>query len=220
MLLHSERFEGVRTRRRKAALALGMGLLLIPGRWASGADAHAPAGVESTSSDEAPAPVATPPIESPNELEWRRRRIADALLQIEGAGFYEAVGRPDLAERYETRRPLKTAGRVTGGAVLAAGFLVLVVIAVGITGTCDSPCAPGSTPTPSFVVPDFMMLGGLMLLLLPTVFETDPVNEHEKLGLAEAEAAVRARSPGHPANLSIAPRLEHDGAALTLSVRF
>jgi hypothetical protein len=109
---------------------------------------------------------------------------------------------------------------VTGGAVLAAGFLVLVVIAVGITGTCDSPCAPGSTPTPSFVVPDSLMLGGLVLLLLPTVFDTDPVNEREKLRLAEAEAAARARPPRRPVNLSIAPRLEHDGAALMLSVRF
>ena len=197
-----------------------MGLLLIPGRWASGADAHTPADVESKSSDDVPAPVPALPVENANELEWRRRRIADALLQIEGAGFYEAVGRPDLADRYETRRSLKTAGRVTGGAVLAAGFLVFVVIAAGIAGTCDSPCAPGSTASPSFVVPDSMMLGGLVLLLLPAIFDTDPVNEREKLGLAEAEAAARARPPRRPANLSIVPRLEHAGAALTLSLRF
>ena len=201
-----------------------MGLLLIPGPWASGADAHTPAGVEFISPDEAPASVPAPPVENPNELEWRRRRIADALLQIEGAGFYEAVGRPDLADRYETRRSLKTAvPRDRGAPCWGRGSWYssssrqesLVPVTRAVRAGLHS-------PAPSFVVPDSMMLGGLVLLLLPSVFDTDPVNEREKLGLAEAEAAARARArpPRRPANLSIVPRLEHDGAALTLSLRF
>lgn len=196
----------------------------MPGRWAFGADAQAPAEVEPKSSGDEPSPVTAPPALSPSEVEGRRRRIADALLQIEGAEFYVNVGRPDLARRYKERSSNKTAVRVAGGVVMAAGFVALIAVAVASTGVCDGEPAPcgssSSTSSPYIIVPDLVMLGGLALLVAPAIFDTDPVSDQEKADLADAEAAARTRSLVRRNSLSFAPRLEHDGAALTFSGRF
>jgi hypothetical protein len=70
------------------------------------------------------------------------------------------------------------------------------------------------------IIPDAMLLGGLVLLVAPSFFDTDPVSEQEKTDLAEAEATARVRSSTRPAGVSFAPRLEGSGAGITLSGRF
>ncbi len=62
-------------------------------------------------------------------------RFADSGEALPGASLYEALGRPDLAERYRSRQRARIALLATGITVASVGALVTLPFA--ITGAVD-----------------------------------------------------------------------------------
>jgi hypothetical protein len=192
---------------------LGAVFLMIPARWASAAEAL----------PTAPA-AASVEVSTPRDKPWSPNREAVNLMRIDGAAFYDAVGRPDLASRYGTRHALQITGRVVGGLSLGLGVLSWVAVKALLEGFELPGCAlsnndPSCHHDETLWVPDLMMAGGAVLILA-TLGRTDPVSDGEKADLAY-EAARKPPSP-LPLGLSvsIAPHAESDGATLTLAGRF
>jgi hypothetical protein len=227
------------TRRTKATLALGLLFLLIPGRWAAAATLPpspdgpaARAGVEPSTPDggnlpfdsRAPhgttlAPRATPSppapvVEAPLTLAFDPRLV-------EGASFYEVVGRPDLAAEYRSRHAWAVGLRTVGGLSLGLGVLAWVAIQAATAAFTVPFCAVGEksacdADTGTLWVPDLMMAGGLALLIAPAFWSNDPVGPSERDALAR-EAAERYRHPR--ASVSFSPTIG-GGGQISLSARF
>lgn len=112
-------------------------------------------------------------------------------LLIEGIGFYEAVGRPDLAARYRSADSAKTVSRVVGGASVIVGVLwgILDLLATAADNTlgylgCGSassstPCAAAS-PSP---LPWGLALLGVGALVIPSFISSDPLTYDQKRAL-------------------------------------
>jgi hypothetical protein len=202
-------------RRGKAKLVLGAVFLMIPARWASAAEAAA----------EAPAvPVAATVEDStPRDGSWSPARQAENLMKIDGAAFYELVGRPDLASSYSTRHTLQITGRVVGGISLGVGLLSWVVINAVILSFQTPYCFNNPNASCSSDVtlwgPDLMMAGGAVLILA-TLGRTDPVSDDEKAHLAHAAAKRRPTPLPLGLNVSVTPHAESDGATVMLAGRF
>jgi hypothetical protein len=204
---------GMNTRRDKAGLVLGVVFLMIPARWASAAEAlpaaAAPATVEAS---------------TPRDEPWSPALQAMNLMRIDGAAFYDAVGRPDLASRYGTRHALQITGRVVGGLSLGLGVLSWVAVKALLAGFKLPYCAindpdPACHRDETLWVPDLMMAGGAALIVA-TLGRTDPVSDDEKAELAY-DAARRPPSPlPLGLNVSITPQAGSDGATLMLAGRF
>jgi hypothetical protein len=151
-----------------------------------------------------------------------------------GVDFYRAVGRPDLVKQYEDRAALKSGLMVGGGLVLLAGLITAVVLSSQTT-TCTS-ITPGSFSLPTCTAPPppdpaiaWLAAGGVVagggVLLAGAGMDPDPVDSVGKRQLAEAynrELWQRVSGQPHASAVDVrgAPRLEKDGAGLTLSVRF
>ena len=201
------------------AVALVAFVAVSQGRWAA-------AGERFPTQDEAerrlvPSGEPSPP---PNDVAPAAPslRLAVNPFLLEGAAFYDAVGRPDLAHRYRTRQGWKTGSRVIGGISLGLGALAWVVArsveftfgssACGVGAALGdmSPCTPAYK---TLWVPDLMMAGGLALLIVPSLWSNDPVSLEEKLRLAN-EAGTR----GVSWNVSAAPA--PGGGTIVLGGRF
>ncbi|HVU52857.1 MAG TPA: hypothetical protein VHL80_19380 [Polyangia bacterium] len=147
-------------------------------------------------------------------------RLALDPLMIEGAAFYDVVGRPDLAAAYRARHAWAVASRVAGGISLGLGVLVWTT-AQAVNVTFQAPfCATSSDPscikgTGTLWVPDVMMVGGLALLVLPALWSNDPVSFEEKERLAS-----EAMSRGVSWNVSAAPAPGGQGGTIVLGGRF
>jgi hypothetical protein len=200
----------------KAGLVLGAVFLMIPGRWAAAAEAlpaqPPPAGVEgSTPTVErlpGPADQIYRPEEPPPELSY--------VYALRGPLFYEAVGRPDLAERYRWRSGAKMATRVLGGVTVAVGALWWMFAKLGDTllTDCTSFYAPDVCHK-TYWGPDITMVAGLAAIVMPSFIDDDPVGLEERARLVET-----ATSRWRPTSLSLAPRVDRDGASLALAGRF
>jgi hypothetical protein len=144
---------------------------------------------------------------------------------VEGPEFYRAVGRPDLARRYESRRATKTIMRVGGGILLAGGILVGLIDAAGsavqntvytagcVTGSATD-CASSSSPSSA---PWVVALIGLGLVVTPAFIATDPLGPAEKAALL---TSVTSAVPRPSLSLSVAPALAPGGGTLTVGGRF
>jgi hypothetical protein len=231
----------MRTTGAKVGWVFGAVFLMISGRWAEAAEAGpvpatTPVVEGSTSSVERlPAPVAALPGAQVTDDETPAReptarpmavgpgarplRLAVDPRLIEGASFYDAVGRPDLADEYRTRHAFAVASRVVGGISLGLGAIVWAVAKTFYVDVNTTQClvtvgmsCPQQTPT--LWVPDVMMAGGLALLVVPALWTNDPVSAAEKDRLAR-EAGGRLSW-----NVSAAPAAAGRGGTFVVGGTF
>jgi hypothetical protein len=208
----------------KAGLVLGAIFLVIPARWAAAAEVAQPY--------EPPPPVepSTPPVEHlpppgseiirPQEPPPVSQELppvpAPDFRKLRGPAFYESVGRHDLARRYRDTRALKTTVRVLGAVAATAGALWW--FADKLNDTLFEDCSSSSAPAvcnKTYWAPDVLMAASVAVIILPSFFDTDPVDADERARLYET-AHARPRTT----SFSLAPRLDHDGASLALTGRF
>jgi hypothetical protein len=159
---------------------------------------------------------------------------------IEGADFYRAIEREDLARSYEAR----AAGRV---ALVAGGFLAMIagsVVLASTTEQAQAPCQFVSMPypysPPQLVCPPDssgnaraigigLLAVGPLLAVGSLALNPEPVSPAERrrlvdaynasLGAPAAEAApARARGAGF--SIAFNPIVSPSGAGLTLGGRF
>jgi hypothetical protein len=144
-------------------------------------------------------------------------------LVIEGAGFYDAVGRPDLAARYRHADALKTTSRVVGGGAILLGvvwgILDLIFTAVENAGA-DLSCAGSSNPSSSnpcpqksvSVIPWTVAALGLGALVIPSFISSDPLTDAQKRSLVYGPRSGPSFSAG------VAP--SQGGGSLFVAGRF
>jgi hypothetical protein len=230
----------MRARKARAAVVLGAFLAMLPARWAAARAPECespPAAGPASAAPKPHAPAQAADDETPARWPRRERRTsvdpnappgAPPLLlvdprMLEGASFYETVGRPDLAAGYRTRHGLKIASRVVGGVSLGLGALTWVAVRALEAGFSAPFCVAGAQdacgpPKDTLWVPDIMMAGGLALLVAPLLWSNDPVSLEEKVALARG--AFAGTRPSAAVMWSFAPAPGGQGGTLLLSGRF
>jgi hypothetical protein len=107
--------------------------------------------------------------------------------RLEGARFYDVVGRADLAKSYRGRVGAKVALMVSGGVVsLAGGLMALFTMSpqCGVYNQATFTCLQYRTP--SLVVPGLIGLGlGVVALITGAVIPADPLGPQARFELAE-----------------------------------
>jgi len=168
-------------------------------------------------------------------VQWSSPYQGKYKRPLAGADFYRAVGRLDLVKQYEDRAALKTGLIVGGGLVLLAGLITATVLSTSQTTTC-TPITPGSFSLPTCTTPPppdpaiaWLAVGGIVagggVVIAGAGMDPDPVGTVGKRQLAETynrEPWQRVSGEPHAdaVDVHVAPRLEKDGAGVTLSVRF
>ena len=166
-------------------------------------------------------------------VQWSSPYQGKYKKRLVGVDSYRAVGRSDLVKQYEDRAALKTGLIVGGGLVLLAGLITATLLASSQTTTC-TPITPGSfslltctAPTPVDPAIGWLAVGGIVagggVLIAGAGIDPDPVGTVGKRQLAEAynrELWQRLSAQPRAVDVRVAPRLEKDGAGVTLSVRF
>ncbi len=158
---------------------------------------------------------------------------------LDGAAFYRALGREDLASAYETRAGVKVALGISALAAIVVGALVLK----GATPEtqCESPpskyafqiqapvCQTDSkngTLATGIVV---LAAGPILMITAAAAIDTDPVSPTERRKLIDAFNAslAHATADGAPArpkpggvSFTVSPTLSTSGAGLTVGGRF
>jgi hypothetical protein len=225
----------MRTNEMRVGLVLGAMFLVIPCRWASAGELPVPSAGHALLPlrESSPGPVGGPPPALPTSP----LRLTFDPLRVEGAAFYEVVGRPDLAASYRSRRRTKVAVRIAGGVTVGVGFVALAAGAlVGAVAAAPSPfcillvdTGPRSddlcTQKPvddSYLAPGGIVVAtGIGLLVAPSFWSNDPVSDVEKATLARQAVARQSRSTGPiTLNLGVAPTRGAAGGTLMLSGRF
>jgi hypothetical protein len=223
----------VGARRAKAAVALGAFVAMLPARWAAAEEPVAPVPPAAAQATDDETPARTPRRQRRSSVDPEARpgtppRLVVDPLTLEGASFYEAIGRPDLASEYRTRHALRIGSRVVGGLSLGLGALAWVAMRALEAGATAPICgiqivaggdgAACSPPDDTLWVPDLMMAGGLALLIAPVFWSNDPVSDAEKEELAR-DVSARARTE-RAVMWSFAPAPGGQGGTLSLSGRF
>lgn len=143
------------------------------------------------------------------------------LASLDGPAFYRALGRPDLARRYEARRAGKVALRVGGGLLLIGGVVVGMfdAFAVGLGNVFNPSCVPGTGNgcQNASAVPWLVALAGVGMLIAPACYSTDPLTPSEKRALIDS---VVAAPPRPSLSLTVAPAPVPGGGALFVAGRF
>jgi hypothetical protein len=148
---------------------------------------------------------------------------------LEGARFYEVVGRQDLAEAYRSRRAKHYGLLVGGGAAALAGT---AAVFAGATGKCQREdartfeCLQRDT---SLLVPGAVLAGaGTVAMLVSIAYvEFHPVKPPERRDLAEEYnkklkgelGLARATPPAPVPTVRVAGGFVPGGAGLTLELR-
>jgi hypothetical protein len=209
-------------------LVLGSFVAVLPARWAAAEEPVVPVPCVATPATDDEQPAGAPrrlrrTTAEPDGDLWPPPPPPFDPLTIEGASFYEVVGRPDLAAAYRARQGWAVASRVLGGLSLGIGAVAWVAVRVAEATLSVPFCALGDMAAcqparDTLWVPDIMMAGGLALLILPAFWSNDPVSDAEKAELVRT-ALARAR-PARAVSLSFAPVLGGEGGTLSLSGRF
>lgn len=149
--------------------------------------------------------------------------------RLDGARFYDVVGRADLAKSYRGRVGAKVALMVSGGVVaLAGGLMALTTMSPscavynGATYTCLQ------YRTPNLVVPGLIGVGlGLVAFITGTVIPADPLGPQARFELAEEfNRKVDAKKGQVSSRKTDAPQVVFGfapmpgGAAASLAVTF
>ncbi|MGZ3425590.1 MAG: hypothetical protein ACXVCV_03025 [Polyangia bacterium] len=222
-----------------------------------------------TTTPAAPPTVTTPTPPADPQAEWDHRFIAfedwvaynvhsGAIVNawskpVEGKyrkplpydEFYAKVGRPDLADRYRTRRNVKIGLGVTGALALIGGF---VAIGAQFKSNSDafSNCVDGNvfhgsgancmdtgSGSDGYVAGGILLGVGFAGILAAIVTPAQPAQPYEaremadqynkklrdELGLDRAPAAKPAAAP-EGTSLTLAPSVDAKGAGLRLVARF
>jgi len=149
--------------------------------------------------------------------------------RLDGARFYDVVGRADLAKSYRGRMGAKVALMVSGGVVSVVGGLVALL-------TISPQCAVYNAASysclqyrsPSLVVPGLVgMAVGLAALLTGAIIPPDPLNPQARFELAEEfNRKVDAKNGQVSSRKTESPRVVFGfaptpgGAAASLAVTF
>jgi hypothetical protein len=135
--------------------------------------------------------------------------------RLRGAGFYEAMGRPDLASSYRHRRAAKIAVVSAGGGVAVAGIALLLgeIVFTGVDSalrcwTLGSALDPSSAPPcPREEIspwPVALVGVGAAVALVGAIIPIDPLTPTER----------------HALQLGVAPAALGDGGSVLLRGRF
>jgi hypothetical protein len=218
--------------RRDAALLVGAIFLTIPGRSALAAD-PAPPSETPASVEGSPPSIVVPVAPSPpaGEVLGTAREAPPPLVEIDpfqlkGPAFYSALGRGDLAQRYRERGELKTASRILGGLSLTVGTVWVAMYglasafasAVNCAGREDDASCKKNIPPP--IAADVLCGAGLVALVAPSFWSTDPLNDDEKRALVESVTRARTTFQPRDVHLSAAPTPDGQGATFRLAGRF
>jgi hypothetical protein len=103
-------------------------------------------------------------------------RVRRNGLRMDGDTFYRLVGRDDLADQRQTRRILKGVAIGAGATAMTLGFY----IAVG-----EALCVDVCSDRRSRVLPEALLLGGAVAILVGAIFPSDPTGAAEKTGLVD-----------------------------------
>jgi hypothetical protein len=188
-------------------------LAMIPSRWAEAVVA-APIAASPPPDVEPPPPIVDPSLRNvPSVVD------AERLVWKGGPDFYRAIWRDDLAASYERRHAFKLTSRILGATAFLAGSLVTMAASLGCGADWgsgfDGPRGPGCGDQKLGAIGGLTMLGGLVALIAPSFFDTDPANPHERYDLlVDFERREKAR------RLSLAPSVDRNGAGLMLSAQF
>jgi hypothetical protein len=179
----------MRDRLSESLVASALALLMISLSFPARAETPPPR----TSSSPTPTVEVSPPDDGDSSTASGPRVLLDPF-ELHGAAFYRAVGRPDLARRFEDRRALKTFGWVVGGVGLNVAALLSIFAALpsGCDGGASAPSSCGS-PGRFDVTAGVVGLASLALVVIPFFFSNDPVSAEERLDLARAASFPGAR---------------------------
>ena len=145
---------------------------------------------------------------------------------LNGARFYEVVGRPELAKRYRGRMGARVALMAGGGAVtLGGGLMALLTLSPGCAVYDAASFRCVQTRTPSLVVPGLVIGSiGLVALMVGAFINPNPVGPQEAVELAQefnrkldatSEAPKKTKMQ---VSFAIAPTA--DGVSAAFAVRF
>ena len=106
---------------------------------------------------------------------------------LNGARFYEVVGRPELAKSYRGRMGARIGLMAGGGAVtLGGGLMALLTLSPGCAVYNAATFTCVQTRTPSLVVPGLVVGGvGLVALMVGAFINPNPVGPQEAVELAQ-----------------------------------
>lgn len=148
--------------------------------------------------------------------------------RLEGAHFYEVVGREDLARQYRSRATTRTGLLLGGGVATAAGTVMALATMLPTCAIWDARAQTClQTRVPNLVVPGLVMAGaGFVALMVGAFFQPDPVSPKARYELAEEyNRGVDARRAGAASReverprvtLGVAPTPGGVSAALSLT---
>jgi hypothetical protein len=130
---------------------------------------------------------------------------------LDGAAFYEKVGRPDLAERYESILQWKSGLTWGGVAAIVAGVLTasLTPMDMDLEGGIDSPDRTW------VLVGAGLTVGGITAMVVGALLNPHPVTYREAHRMADDYNDSLRRELG----LTVIPLVMPDGAGLSLAWR-
>src|SRR5262245_32237959 len=176
--------------------------------------------------------LATPNVE--NQTAHARRTVEIDLHALRGPALYMALDRPDLVDRYEHRRTVKTAVATAGG--VAAGVGVAWALARGAISLVDAvaqgPCLSSSDTScgqrrEMDDAPWILASLGLTTAIVALSIPADPLSRAEREALIsggpvpEEPQQLRPPAPAHNENLfSFAAAPTPGGGALFATGRF
>jgi hypothetical protein len=107
------------------------------------------------------------------------------LTTLKGHAFYVAVGRLDLARRYQHRKHVKGwIGGIGGGLIVASlGLAALFLLSDG-GGLHPDPNEPPRNDRSDFAIPVVFASTGLLMVVGAIAAPTDPVSDEERAELA------------------------------------
>lgn len=150
---------------------------------------------------------------------------------LEGAAFYQAVGRLDLAEQYRQRFNTRTAMGIGGILGIVAGAAVIAMPLITETCSMGSPEFSACT-APSLYIGGGMIAGGAVLALMTGSYNPDPVTPSEARELADKyNKSLKTRlnlaadeskpAPSRDAfTLAVSPVFGRDGAGISVRGTF
>lgn len=137
----------------------------------------------------------------------RLQLVEDWQVREGGPAFYRAVGRPDLAQRFEDRAGAKSFARWMGAVAATGALLWSFGIFLNNFDCCGGPRKP-QTP---YTGPGILSLAALSAIVIPGLVPTDPLDGSERVALATAH---------NKKAVSMAPQVFPGGAGVVLAQQF
>ncbi|MBI3072652.1 MAG: hypothetical protein HYY84_11110 [Deltaproteobacteria bacterium] len=160
---------------------------------------------------------------------WRAATQGKYGKPLEGADFYEVVGRPDLAASYRSKRTTKTLIIISGVLFIAGGAIggtAMLLNREKGTSVYDE----GGSLVPGFVVLSVGIGLGLIATVIGSLINPHPVTHNESLELVDKHNQALRKKLGLPAlppkytdsgrsrlQLTLSPMLLPSGGGLSLN---